>query len=314
MAASGANTRHSRASVSLCGRVLPQPSSCAVVGVDAQLCVLGWWHRVGAGGISAHPPPHSIHVRRKLPRVQWLLSALLCLCWQRVTPRPCCPPCHSYPGTPVLLWGGGHIPQEQLNPPLSLPRNSSTPILEQPPPYGRAGGWGGASRVENFDIAVSRGAAGPPKPDINPHEHPGPQEEARSRGRRDRAVTLSSCCSPAHRLCSVTQHSLTAPSPTAAASSPSPGGTHAPLLPPALPQPQSHPGLHSALSVPTPGPPAAPAAPAQAGTPPPGVNRGCERWRAGWGAVCKHPSPLLCPRIHQDLALPTQSPVWDQGS
>lgn len=62
----------------------------------------------------------------------------------------------------------------------------------------------------------------------------------------------AACCSPAHRLCSVTQHSLTAPSPITAASSPSPGGnTRSPPspCPPTAPQPPRAPA-HRCLSPP----------------------------------------------------------------
>lgn len=60
------------------------------------------------------PPTTPLHPwqGKAAPMFQWLLSAFLCLCWQRVTPWPCCPPCHSYPRTPLLHWGWGHSSPE----------------------------------------------------------------------------------------------------------------------------------------------------------------------------------------------------------
>lgn len=67
---------------------------------------------------------------------QGLLSAFLCLCWQRVTPPDLLSPMSQLPGdTPPALGSGTLIPQGQLSPPLSVPRNSRIPILQQPHPY-----------------------------------------------------------------------------------------------------------------------------------------------------------------------------------
>lgn len=165
---------------------------------------------------------------------------------------------------------------------------------------------------------MTRGAAGPPNLDITPPisilaPGGGEEPEAGGTGLSQRAA----CCSPARRLCSVTQHSLTAPSPTAAASSPSPGGTHDPRLPPALPQPlscQSHPVVPLLAVYPHPRTTGGSSSPSTGRDRP---SRGSERWRAGWGVSLQAPitsAVPVDPSGSGPAGLPAQSPRWDQRS
>lgn len=129
----------------------------------------------------------------------------------------------------------------------------------------------------------TRGSAGPPNLDINPHQHPGPQEEARSRRRRDRAVTSSrllQSCSQALQRDSAQPHGS---QPHRRGLFPQPAGrTRSPPSPCPLTAPvtaEPPPWSHSSLC-PHPGTTSSSPSPSTGRDP---SSRGSERWRAGWG-------------------------------
>lgn len=66
---------------------------------------------------------------------------------------------------PFWDWGRGHSSTKSSSVlPSPCPGTPGPPSWSSPIPIKGQRGWGGSSRVGNFDTAMSRGAAGPPQP------------------------------------------------------------------------------------------------------------------------------------------------------
>lgn len=275
----------------------------------------GW--ELGGSLPTSHPAPPM--PGESCPKCSSGCQAPFCVCaGSERPPGPAVPHVTATQGHPSCTGvGDSHPPRAARSSPLPA-QELRDPHPRAAPSLSKGRGLGRGTQGWELRHSHDQGRSGTPQPGHHPPisilaPGGGEEPEAGGTGLSQRAA----CCSPARRLCSVTQHSLTAPSPTAAASSPSPGGTHDPRLPPALPQPlscQSHPVVPLLAVYPHPRTTGGSSSRSTGRDPP---SRGSERWRAGWGVSLQAPitsAVPVDPSGSGPAGLPAQSPRWDQGS
>lgn len=189
------------------------------------------------------PTTPSTHARGICLMFQWLLNVLLCLCWQRVTPRPCCAPCHSHPsGTGV---GDTHPPRAAQSSPLPAqelqdPHPGAAPSLLKG--SGAGEGQAGLGTLTQPCPGEQRDL---PSLDSEPHERAGPGRRRGAGGGGtglSQAALLQSCSQALQRDSAQPQRSQ----PHRRGLFPQPGGnTRCPPspCPPTAPGTPNHPLL-----------------------------------------------------------------------